>query len=126
MRTRCGARHASRPLQSTRSSARPSRRYTFAKVDVDHARDVSSRLGISAMPTFKVFEGGKEVAVQQGWPGEAKIKELLLNHGAKVAPEKPKEGVILCSAEQSGERGEDQLWCAWFGAGNFISAKCAL
>ena len=64
---------------------------TFAKVDVDHARDVSSRLGISAMPTFKVFKGGKEVAVQQGWPGEAKIKELLLSHGAKVAPEKPKE-----------------------------------
>ena len=37
------------------------------------------------------FKGGKEVAVQQGWPGEAKIKELLLSHGAKVAPEKPKE-----------------------------------
>ena len=58
---------------------------------MDEARDVASRLGVSAMPTFKVFKGKKEVEVQQGWPGEAKIKELLLSHGAKVAPEKPKE-----------------------------------
>ena len=88
-RTAAGPRD---PRQRTRRKGKfKERGWGSVGVDVDHARDVSSRLGISAMPTFKVFKGGKEVAVQQGWPGEAKIKELLLSHGAKVAPEKPKE-----------------------------------
>ena len=57
----------------------------FAKVNVDEARDVAKRLGISAMPTFKFFKDKAEVAVQQGWGGEAKMTELLKQHGATEA-----------------------------------------
>ena len=109
----------------------------FAKIDVDHAKDVAQRLQISAMPTFKVhvsahrgrahtrcpallslrsttlpldcisrstcylaslspslppslllsqfFKDGKEVGAQQGWCGEAKMRELCASHGAKPA-----------------------------------------
>lgn len=40
----------------------------FAKVNVDHVHDVAARYGISAMPTFVFFEGGKPtpVAVPSG------------------------------------------------------------
>ena len=58
---------------------------TFAKVDVENARDVGRRLGISAMPTFKVFKGTEEVEVQRGWPGEDQLKKMLIGHGAKLA-----------------------------------------
>ena len=54
----------------------------FVKVNVDDARDVAQRLGISAMPTFKVFKAKAEVENQRGWPGEGAIKQLLEKHGA--------------------------------------------
>ena len=58
----------------------------FAKVNVDEARDVSKRLGISAMPTFKFFKDKKELEQQQGWPGEDQLRRVLKYHGAKEAP----------------------------------------
>ena len=33
----------------------------FIKVDVDDAEDVSEKCGISAMPTFQVWQGGQKV-----------------------------------------------------------------
>ena len=33
----------------------------------------------------QVFKAKAEVENQQGWPGEAKIKEMLTKHGAKLA-----------------------------------------
>ena len=56
---------------------------TFAKFDVDEVSDLARRLEISAMPTFKIFKAGKEVEVQRGFPGEGKIRELIMKHGAK-------------------------------------------
>jgi thioredoxin 1 len=63
---------------------------TFAKIDVDDAKDVARQLGISAMPTFKFFKNKQEVETHQGWPGEAKIKEILLSHGAVLEEAKGK------------------------------------
>ena len=37
------------------------------------------------MPTFKVFKGGAEAQTQQGWPGEDKLRQMLVSHGAKLA-----------------------------------------
>mmetsp|Transcript_41124 Transcript_41124/g.68362 ORF Transcript_41124/g.68362 Transcript_41124/m.68362 type:complete len:158 (-) Transcript_41124:233-706(-) len=54
---------------------------TFAKVNVDHAKAVSSALGITAMPTFKLFRGSSELAVCRGWD-EPKVREMLSSHGA--------------------------------------------
>ena len=34
---------------------------TFIKVDVDDGEDIVEKVGISSMPTFKVFRKGKEV-----------------------------------------------------------------
>lgn len=48
----------------------------FLKCDVDKASDVSSACGIRAMPTFKVFQHGKEIAVIQGW-SESKLRSTL-------------------------------------------------
>lgn len=73
------------PVYAKLSEAFSESSSVFAKVNVDEAKDVAKRLGISAMPTFKVFKDKAEVAVQQGWPGEAKISELLKQHGATEA-----------------------------------------
>jgi thioredoxin 1 len=35
----------------------------FAKVNVDHVKDVSQKFGITAMPTFLIFENGKQIGV---------------------------------------------------------------
>ncbi|POS76711.1 thioredoxin [Diaporthe helianthi] len=40
----------------------------FAKVNVDHVNDIAGRYGVSAMPTFVFFEGGKPTPVQAKVP----------------------------------------------------------
>ncbi|TFL04524.1 thioredoxin-like protein [Pterulicium gracile] len=42
----------------------------FAKVNVDHVKDVAGQYGVSAMPTFMFFKDGKQVAVN----GQAMIR----------------------------------------------------
>ena len=39
----------------------------FAKFNTDEVREMGSLLGISAMPTFKVFKAKAEVGCQRGW-----------------------------------------------------------
>ena len=48
----------------------------FLKCDVDKASDVSGACGIRAMPTFKVYQNGKEIAAIQGW-SESKLRATL-------------------------------------------------
>ena len=43
---------------------------TFIKVDVDAAEDISQKCGISAMPTFQVWQGGKKVDARWCIQGE--------------------------------------------------------
>ena len=39
----------------------------FAKFNTDEVRGMGSLLGITAMPTFKVFKAKVEVGCQRGW-----------------------------------------------------------
>jgi len=52
---------------------------TFVKVNVDENEEASEAYGVSAMPTFKFFKGGKEVAEVIG-ASEAKVKEAIEKH----------------------------------------------
>jgi thioredoxin 1 len=61
---------------------------TFAKFNTDEAGDLARQLGITAMPTFKLFKGGVEVDMMRGWAGEAQLAGLLRKHGAKDATKK--------------------------------------
>lgn len=83
--TWCPPCKAAAPVYAKLSEELSADSCTFAKVNVDEVRDVAQKLGISAMPTFKVFKNKVEVETQQGWPGEAKIKQMMLSHGAVVA-----------------------------------------
>jgi thioredoxin 1 len=59
----------------------------FAKVNVDDAKDLAKDLGITSMPTFKIFKGRQEVATAQGW-NEAGMRAALLEHGAVLCDKK--------------------------------------
>ncbi|KAK4142465.1 thioredoxin-like protein [Dichotomopilus funicola] len=48
----------------------------FAKVNVDHVHDIAIRYGVSAMPTFVFFEGGK--------PGGVNVEGLGGGRGSVV------------------------------------------
>ena len=62
---------------------------TFAKVNVDEVRDVAKLLGISAMPTFKLFRGETELGTQRGW-SESAVRKMLVDAGATSSPPAPK------------------------------------
>ena len=36
------------------------------------------------VPGIQIFKNGQEVANQRGWPGEAKLREMLIEHGAAL------------------------------------------
>lgn len=48
-------------------------------MDVDNNEEVAEKYGISAMPTFKFFKGGEEVAEVVG-ASEAKIRDTITKH----------------------------------------------
>nr|AHY35153.1 thioredoxin [Cyanea capillata] len=51
----------------------------FVKVDVDNNTDTSEACGISAMPTFHLYKGGKKVDELVG-ASAAKLEELIKSH----------------------------------------------
>ena len=69
---------------------------TFIKVDVDDAEEITEKVGISGMPSFRVFQNGKEV---EGFTGaEApKLHALVakFSGNAPVAAPKPAEDDLL-------------------------------
>lgn len=52
------------------------------KVDVDEAREISSKCGIRAMPTFQFFKGGVKVDEMCG-ASEEKLRELVTKYAAE-------------------------------------------
>jgi len=55
-----GSSDSSSDSSSDRLAQTPGK-LTFIKVDVDEGEDITEKVGISSMPTFKVFQNGKEV-----------------------------------------------------------------
>ncbi|XP_052775543.1 thioredoxin-like [Mya arenaria] len=54
----------------------------FYKVDVDENSDVAGAEGISAMPTFKCYRNGKQVADMCG-ANETKLREMIKEQNGK-------------------------------------------
>ena len=56
-------------------------KYTFAKLNVDEARDIAIQFGISAVPAFLFLKKGELVGQEVGYMSkedlEAKMKEIL-------------------------------------------------
>ncbi|KAG8465610.1 hypothetical protein KFE25_002917 [Diacronema lutheri] len=50
--------------------------FDFYKVDVDKCRSIAAEVGISAMPTFKLFKAGREVGEVRGW-SRANVEAML-------------------------------------------------
>lgn len=73
----------------------------FAKVNVDHVKEISARYGITAMPTFVFFRDGKPrpVATQGVKEGEDRVR------GANP---KALTAVVLTLAERVKTSGGDQ------------------
>lgn len=52
-------------------------KYKFAKLNVDNAREISIKLGISSIPTFVFIKNGKIVAKETGYRSEDDMEELI-------------------------------------------------
>jgi thioredoxin-like negative regulator of GroEL len=48
-------------------------------MDVDKNKEFAASLGVRAIPTVKLFSGGKEVHTQSGIQMEPQIKQLINN-----------------------------------------------
>lgn len=51
-------------------------KFTFVKINVDEQRELAATHGVSAMPTFVLFKGGKRVGVGEKKGGEGKGEEV--------------------------------------------------
>ncbi|KAK6537345.1 hypothetical protein TWF694_011537 [Orbilia ellipsospora] len=93
----CGPCKAIAPMyEKMAESASVPNYLAFAKVNVDNNQDISSKYGVTAMPTFMFFKNGKQVAVN----GNALIRgadaQALASAAgklAKLAKEKKEAGV---------------------------------
>lgn len=89
--------------QLARQLSRPNR-ITFTKINVDHQQELAKVYGVTAMPTFIVFEKGRPVSTVRG-ANPSKLSEVV----RKLASEASKAGNDV-SGEPSGSGG------AWLGA----------
>ena len=74
--TWCPPCKAAVPIYAGMSDEFKSRGVHFFKVDVDKCRDIATREEIRAMPTFKVYKGGKCLETIQGW-SELGLREAI-------------------------------------------------
>ena len=80
--TWCPPCKAAAPVYAKMSEEYSGATTIFTKFNVDEVRELGSTLGISAMPTFKVFKDKAEVGCQRGW-SEAEVRKILEANGAK-------------------------------------------
>eukprot|EP00013_Stygamoeba_regulata_P008559 CAMPEP_0177676454 /NCGR_PEP_ID=MMETSP0447-20121125/27804_1 /TAXON_ID=0 /ORGANISM="Stygamoeba regulata, Strain BSH-02190019" /LENGTH=159 /DNA_ID=CAMNT_0019185031 /DNA_START=110 /DNA_END=590 /DNA_ORIENTATION=- len=76
--TWCGPCKMIAPQYEALAKAHPN--VVFAKVDVDENPDVAGRFGVSAMPTFVAFKGGRQVGSSVRGADMASVQRLLSTH----------------------------------------------
>ncbi len=54
--------------------------YTFAKLNVDEARDISIKLGVTSVPTFIFVKNGQIKAKETGYISKDGLKEKIAAH----------------------------------------------
>lgn len=54
--------------------------YTFAKLNVDDARDISISLGVSSVPTFVFIKNGEVQAKETGYMNKETLLEKITTH----------------------------------------------
>jgi len=50
-----------------------------AKVDIDQAKDIAQRFGITSIPTLIVFKGGEPSALVRGMQTKSAIESMIAN-----------------------------------------------
>ncbi|KAI9371003.1 putative thioredoxin [Aspergillus egyptiacus] len=100
----CGPCHAIAPVyeQLAAQLSRPNR-ITFTKIDVDEQQDIAKAYGITAMPTFMVFERGRPTNTIRG-ADPNKLSQVI----RKLATEASK-------SETSDGQGEASGGAVWIG-----------
>ncbi|KAL2827401.1 PITH domain-containing protein [Aspergillus cavernicola] len=101
----CGPCHAIAPVYEQLSAqlSRPNR-ITFTKIDVDRQQDIAKAYGITAMPTFMVFERGRPTNTIRG-ADPTKLNQAI----RKLAAEAGK-------SEPAGDAEGESAGGAWIGA----------
>ncbi|OWZ47940.1 thioredoxin [Cryptococcus neoformans c45] len=79
----CGPCHAIAPVLEQLAGA--FKHVTFVKIDVDQQRELASRFRITAMPTFKLLKGGKEVDQLRG-ASPPQLSQLISRHAGTAPP----------------------------------------
>eukprot|EP00948_MAST-09A_sp_MAST-9A-sp1_P003408 g3408.t1 len=79
----CGPCRSCAPSYEDMSKKYSESTVTFAKVDVDVARDVAQSQQIRSMPTFKIYKDGKCVETLTGF-SRSNIESKLETYGAKT------------------------------------------
>jgi len=75
----CGKCHQLAPFVEE-LQAKHREKVAFAKLDTEKFKSLSEELGVSVLPTFKIFKNGKEVSTVVGYK-----KKLLADAVEKVA-----------------------------------------
>lgn len=74
----CGPCKMMAPIFEEMSKEMPA--YKFAKLNVDEARDLSIKLGITSVPTFLFIKDGNIVARETGYMDKESLKGAIKKH----------------------------------------------
>lgn len=143
--TWCGPCHAIAPIFSQLSATHNSPRLlTFVKIDVDAQQDIAREYGVSAMPTFLVFQEGKVVETVRGAnvPALRAVVEKARGWGEEISRARSvredewrnkKDGVEgekrageEVNGDESGEKGEETTVSGSYGISKGSGWKMSL